>query len=66
VEGQAARRAVAFSDLTQPEAARLASERLDRLGVDQALIDAGAKPGDEVRVGDLIMEFRVNDEEDED
>lgn len=66
VEGQAARRAVAFADLTKPEAARLASERLDRLGVDQALIDAGAKPGDEVRVGDLIMEFRLDDEEDED
>jgi len=61
VEGQAARRAVAFADLTQPEAARLATERLARLGVDQALIEAGAQPGDEVRVGDFVMEFQVED-----
>jgi len=62
VEGQAARRAVAFADLTQPEAARLASERLARLGVDQALIKAGAQPGDEVRVGDFVMEFHADED----
>jgi GTP-binding protein len=58
VEGQAARRAVAFADLTLPEAARMAAERLERLGVDQALLDAGARPGDEVRIGDLVLEFQ--------
>jgi GTP-binding protein len=63
VEGQAARRAVAFADLTKPEAARLASERLARLGVDQALIEAGAQPGDEVHIGDFVMEFHAEEDE---
>lgn len=61
VEGQGARRAVSFADLTVPEAARLAALRLTRLGVDQALIEAGAHPGDEVRIGDLVFEFQVPD-----
>jgi GTP-binding protein len=62
VEGQGARRAVAFADLTIPEAARLAALRLTRLGVDQALIEAGARPGDDVRIGDLVFEFQVPDD----
>lgn len=61
VEGQGARRAVAFADLTVPDAARLAASRLTRLGVDQALIEAGARPGDEVRIGDLAFEFQAPD-----
>ncbi len=63
VEGQAARRAVAFADLTRPDAARLAAERLDRLGVGEALAKAGALPGDEVRIGDLTWEYQVPEEE---
>lgn len=59
VEGQGARRAVAFADLTIPEAARLAATRLTRLGVDQALIEAGARPGDDVRIGDVVFEFQL-------
>ncbi|HSL25265.1 MAG TPA: GTPase ObgE, partial [Acidimicrobiia bacterium] len=59
VEGQAARRAVAFADLTIPEAARLAAQRLSRAGVERALIEAGAAPGDEVRIGDLVFEFQA-------
>ena len=60
VEGQAARRAVAFADLTHPDAARLAAERLERLGVDEALAAAGAQPGDEVKIGDLVMEYQLS------
>jgi GTP-binding protein len=63
VEGQGARRAVAFADLTIPDAARLAAQRLTRLGVAQALIDAGAKPGDEIRIGDLEFEFQLPEDE---
>jgi GTP-binding protein len=63
VEGLAAHRAVAFADLTNPDAARLASERLARVGVDAALLLAGAKPGDEVRIGDLVLEFSLPDVE---
>jgi GTP-binding protein len=62
VEGQAARRAVAFADLTVPEAARRASERLGRVGVDRALLEAGAEPGDDVRIGDLVFEFQLPEE----
>ena len=57
VEGTAARRAVAFADLTDPDAARIAADRLARIGVDEALAAAGARPGDEVRIGDLVMEY---------
>jgi len=62
VEGTAARRAVAFADLTIPEAADMAARRLARLGVDRALAQAGAQVGDEVRIGDLTFEFRATEE----
>ncbi len=58
VEGLAAQRAVALSDLTQPEAAALAARRLQRAGVEEALRRAGAQPGDEVCIGDLVFEFQ--------
>ncbi len=57
VEGTAAERAVGFADLTIPEAADMAARRLARLGVDDALIKAGAVPGDEVRIGAVSFEF---------
>ena len=57
VEGLAAERAVGFADLTMAEAADMAATRLSRLGVDQALLEAGAMEGDEVRIGDISFEF---------
>ncbi len=51
--GRPARRAVGFSDVTDPDAMEEALERLRRLGVDRLLARAGASDGDEVRVGDL-------------
>ncbi|NOY56623.1 MAG: GTPase ObgE [Actinobacteria bacterium] len=57
VDGRDAERAIGFHDLTIPEAADLAAKRLRRLGVDDALRDAGAKSGDDVRIGDLVFEF---------
>lgn len=62
VEGVVARRAVRFSDLTHPQAARLASRRLARLGVDEALARAGARAGDTVRIGDLEFEYHPEEE----
>ena len=62
VTGRAAVRAVSFHDLTQPDAAALAAKRLARLGVDQALRDAGAHPGDDVRIGDVVFEFADDDD----
>jgi GTP-binding protein len=57
VEGKVAERAVALDDLTKPEAAGFAARRLSRAGVDDALRKAGALPGDEVRIGDVVFEF---------
>jgi GTP-binding protein len=65
VEGLAAERAVAFADLTLPEAADMAAWRLDRLGVDRALMEAGAVTGDEVRIGDISFEFTPERDEEE-
>ena len=53
VRGRQAERAVALSDLTDAGALAYAQGRLRRLGVDRALVQAGAQDGDEVRIGDL-------------
>lgn len=63
VEGRAATRAVRFDDLTRPAAAAMAARRLAKVGVDDALRAAGAMPGDDVRIGDLVFEFTEEDEE---
>jgi GTP-binding protein len=62
VVGKAAERAVALDDLTIPEAADFAARRLARAGVEEALRRAGARPGDEVQIGELVFEFREDDE----
>jgi GTP-binding protein len=59
VEGASALRAVGFADLTLPEAADRSARNLARLGVDRALAEAGARPGDEVRIGDVTFEFEL-------
>lgn len=61
VLGRAARRAVAFSDLTDPGALAEAHRRLARLGVDRALSRAGAVDGDVVRVGGLEFEWATEE-----
>jgi GTPase len=65
VEGRAVERAVGFADLTLAEAADMAAKRLARLGVDEALREAGAVAGDEVRIGDLSFEFTPDIDEEE-
>jgi GTP-binding protein len=57
VSGRMAERAVALDDLTKPEAADFAARRLSSVGVDTALRAAGALPGDEVQIGDIVFEF---------
>ncbi len=57
VSGVAAERAVNLDDLTVPEAADLAAARLTKIGVDEALRAAGAEPGDDVQIGDLVFTF---------
>jgi GTP-binding protein len=65
VEGLGAERAVNLDDLTNPQAAALAARRLRRLGVDDALRDAGAEPGDDVRIGTVTFTFHPEPEADD-
>ncbi|CAN5848858.1 GTPase ObgE [soil metagenome] len=65
VSGVAVERAISFSDLTAAEAADMASRRLARLGVDDALRGAGAVPGDEVQIGELSFDFLADYGEEE-
>jgi GTP-binding protein len=60
VSGRDAVRAVALSDLTDPDALALAQRRLKRAGVDKALLRAGAREGDAVRIGDLVFEWEAD------
>ncbi|MCU0271416.1 MAG: GTPase ObgE [Acidimicrobiales bacterium] len=60
VHGREAERAVALSDLTNPEALDEAHRRLKRLGVDRALARAGARPGDPVHIGQLTFDYEAD------
>ncbi len=55
IVGRAAERAVALSDLTDEQAMDVVLGRLRRLGVDRVLARAGARDGDEVRIGELAF-----------
>ena len=57
VRNSNAERLVARFDLTNADAVRYVQERLVGLGVEDALARAGAKPGDEVRIGGESFEF---------
>ncbi len=61
VAGRDALRAVALSDLTDPDALALAQRRLRRLGVDRALQRAGARRGDPVTIGSLVFEWEPDE-----
>lgn len=61
VTGRLAERAVALDDLTRPAAADFAARRLAAAGVDDALRNLGAQPGDEVQIGDIVFEFSEED-----
>lgn len=57
VVGRQAERAVAMADLTNEEAAAYVQKRLRRMGVDRALVRAGVRPGETVRIGGIEMEY---------
>ena len=59
VTGRDVVRAVALSDLTDIDALAYVHRRLKRLGVDRALARAGARPGDQVMIGDLSFTYEV-------
>lgn len=58
VRGRPAERAVAVNDLTNPQALAYVQHRLRRIGVDRALVRAGVREGDSVRIGDFEFEYR--------
>ena len=57
VRSRQALRAVRLSDLTDPSALEHAQQRLESLGVNKALRNAGAREGDVVHIGDLSFEY---------
>ncbi len=65
VEGIAAIRAVNLADLTDPDAADFVAKRLVRSGIVDGLIEAGARPGDDVRIGSIVFTFDPDPEPDE-
>ena len=58
VVGRQAERAVALSDITNPDALAYAQDRLRSLGVDRALARAGVQSGDVVHVGSFAFEYQ--------
>ena len=57
VRGRPAERAVAVTDITNPQALDYVQHRLRRLGVDKALARAGAQDGDTVRIGGFTFDY---------
>ena len=57
VSGRIAERAVALSDVTNPDALEYIQTRLRHLGVDRALVRAGATDGDSVAIGSFVFEY---------
>jgi len=62
VHGREALRAVALSDMTNPDALAESHKRLERIGVNRALGRAGARNGSIVRIGELEFEFEGGDD----
>jgi GTP-binding protein len=58
VSGREALRAVAVSDLNDPDALIHVQRRLKRIGVDRALAKAGAKEGDPVKIGRMEFSYQ--------
>jgi GTP-binding protein len=66
VTGEHVERWVRMTDLDNPEALRYLQDRMDRAGVEQALLDAGAVPGDDVEIAGHVFTFEpaLDDEPD--
>ncbi len=57
VLGREALRAVALSDLTNPQVVTELQRRIAKLGIDRALARAGARSGDVVRIGSFSFDY---------
>jgi GTP-binding protein len=60
VSGRAVERAVALSDITNPDALAYVQQRLRSLGVDKALARAGARDGDPVHIGGFTFDYQAD------
>src|SRR5439155_1431138 len=58
VRSERAERMLRRYDVNNPEALGFIQERLVAEGIEDALARAGAREGDEVRIGDIAFEFR--------
>jgi GTP-binding protein len=56
--GERVRRLVDRTDFDSPDSLQRFQVQLDRIGVSKALEEAGARPGDTVRVGELEFEYQ--------
>jgi GTP-binding protein len=56
--GEAVRKLVERTDFDSPDSLQRFQVQLDRIGASAALEEAGAEPGDTVRVGELEFEYR--------
>ncbi len=61
VRGRRPERAVSSTDMSQEEAVVRLQRRLISMGVEDELSDAGAREGDEVRIGDSVFAFEPDD-----
>lgn len=57
IVGEAVERWVAMTDMGNPEAVAYLQSRFDRAGVEDALLSAGASPGDDVSIGETTFEW---------
>ncbi|MDK2856193.1 MAG: GTPase [Bacillota bacterium] len=57
IKGRAVERLVAMTDFNQEEAVRRLQRALVRMGIEQALAEAGARDGDVVRIGKFELEY---------
>jgi GTP-binding protein len=62
VRGRRVERAVSTTDLDNEEAVVLLQERLIKMGVERLLEKAGARTGDEVRIGETAFDFEPESE----
>jgi GTP-binding protein len=61
VSGRAVERTVALNDVTTDEATEYVQARLRRLGVDRALVRAGARDGDVIHIGEISFEWSIDE-----
>ena len=57
VKGGSVERWVTMTDMANPEGLAYLQSRLERAGVEKLLAEAGARPGDDVRIGDAVLEW---------